>query len=261
MMHSLILLQHVSVTIGNKKLLDNIACAVYPGELVGVIGMNGAGKTTLLKAAAGLLPMMNGEVQWMGRRETHGPRAKDVAYLPQGAECQWAMKVRDVVALGRLPHLATFQRMGAKDWALVEQAMAETDCLHLQGRDATTLSFGERSRVMLARALAGQPKLLLADEPNAGLDPAHQLHLMEMLREKTSQGLAVMASLHDLTLAARFCDRILLLANGKLVAAGVPGEVLTNEYLMQTLAIQTLFGEYNGQNFLVPWDRIMSATS
>ncbi|HXG28067.1 MAG TPA: ABC transporter ATP-binding protein, partial [Nevskiales bacterium] len=156
----------------------------------------------------------------------------------QGGQCHWPMPVAQVVALGRLPHRAPWARVPPADAAAVQRALQAADVAHLADRPVTQLSGGERARVLLARALAVEARVLLADEPTAGLDPAHQLGVMEVLRRRAQSGAGVVVVLHDLTLAARFCDRLLLLGEGRVVADGAAEQVLTEQNLAQVYGIE-----------------------
>ena len=181
--------------------------------------------------------------------------AAKVAYLAQGGAVHWPLTVERIVALGRLPRLSAFERISEVDREATEAAMARTDVSHLRDRSVTTLSGGERARVMIARALAGEPQVLLADEPVAALDPYHQLQVMEFLAEFAEDGAAVLVVLHDLTLAARFCDRLVLIDAGRPVAEGPPEEVLSAENLRETYHVEAELGRRQGEPFVVPWSR------
>ncbi|MGB1580497.1 MAG: ABC transporter ATP-binding protein [Nevskiales bacterium] len=247
--------RQVSLNLGERQVLHAVDLLAQPGEILGLLGPNGAGKTTLIRLLAGLLAPQQGSVdlagqplQALGDRE----RAKRIAYLPQGHECHWPLKVREVVALGRLPHRAPWQGLPQADAAIIDTALEETDTLHLAERAINSLSGGERSRVLLARALATQASSLLADEPVAGLDPAHQLQVMSLLQGKARAGVTVVVVLHDLGLAARYCDRLCLLAEGRVIAQGMPGEVLSPEPLQQAYGIRAWYGEVEGERLVVP---------
>lgn len=247
----------VGFCIGGKTILDGVDLHIGEGELIGLIGPNGSGKTTLLRIMAGLLPPAGGTVSCDGRPLGQWDiveLARTIAYLSQEATVHWSLSVEQLVALGRLPH----RRSSAgreRDEIAVNQAMAATGIADLRHRTADTLSGGERMRVMLARALAVEAPMLLVDEPVAALDPFHQLQAMEVLKATAKTGAAVAVVLHDLSLASRFCDRLLLLHRGKTAATGLPEEVLTEANLSRAYNISTLRGRHRDQNFVLPWDR------
>jgi iron complex transport system ATP-binding protein len=245
----------LSVSLGGRPVLDGIDCAFAPGRLVGLIGPNGAGKSTLARALLGLVPAASGcaridgaAVQALGPRET----ARRVAYLPQGQDIHWPVSVERLVGLGRLPHLAPFSRPGAADRAAVAAALEETGTAHLRDRIAMELSGGERARVMLARALATGAPALIADEPLASLDPGHQIAVMELLAARARAGATMVVVLHDLSVAARFCDRLVLLDRGRLVADGAPDAVLTDATLARVYGVRAWRAEADGAPLLVP---------
>lgn len=233
--------QAVSVELGGRRVLDGIDFNLKAGELVGLLGPNGAGKTTLLRALAGLQAVQQGRVQLLDQPIQDydaRDRARRMAYLPQAGQCHWPMPVEQVVALGRLPHRAPWAKVPAADSEAVHRAMDAADVAYLADRPASELSGGERTRVLLARALAVESQLLLVDEPTAGLDPAHQLTVMDVLRARAQAGIGVVVVLHDLTLAARFCHRLVLLDQGRVVADDAPAEVLTSANLRRVYAIE-----------------------
>jgi iron complex transport system ATP-binding protein len=237
--------QDVSVRLGRTRVIEHASFDLRPGELVALVGPNGAGKTTLLRALAGLLPA-EGEIELAGRplracsaRE----RARAVAYLPQGHTFHWPMDVADVVALGRHAHADPFSPPSGADRAAVRRALAATDIEAFAARAVTTLSEGERARVALARALASEAPLLLTDEPTAALDPRHQLLVMRLLRHTADAGGAVLAVIHDLTLAARHVDRVLVMQRGRLVADATPAEALTPQRLAETFGVEAVMVE------------------
>lgn len=246
-------LDRVSITLGGRRVVEAVS-ADLGGGVIGLIGPNGAGKSTLVRAVAGLIPA-EGAILIDGASIASMPlrdRARRIAYLPQGQSVHWPLTVARLVALGRLPHLAPFARPGAADAQAIESALERTELLSLRDRPVDELSGGERARVLLARALAVEAPLLLADEPLAALDPAHQIDVMALLRAEAARGATVIAVLHDLTLAARWCDRLLLIDQGRLVADGKPAEVLTAERIGEIYGVSAFIGEAEGQPLIVP---------
>jgi ABC-type cobalamin/Fe3+-siderophores transport system ATPase subunit len=256
---SLLSADGIAVSIDERPLLAGIGLRLERGELVGLIGPNGAGKTTLLRVLANLQAPDTGAVRLDDTplaRISPQQLARRVAYLAQGAPAHWPLRVDKVVALGRLPHLAWWQQPAAADRAIVERAMAQAEVTHLRERSITTLSGGERMRVLLARIFAAEPELILADEPVAALDPYHQLHVMELLRERARGGGSVVAVLHDLNLAARFCDRLVLLDGGRLVCAGSAADVLSEENLRTVYGVAARVFEHEEGATAIPWRRL-----
>jgi iron complex transport system ATP-binding protein len=230
----------LSVQLGRHMAVRAVSLSLEPGALVGVIGPNGAGKSSLIRALLGLVRPAHGRVLIDGQDAATLDRrsiARAVAYLPQGQTLHWPLSVERLVALGRLPHLGPLSRLTPVDEAAVEGAMARADVLHLKGRIATELSGGERARVLLARALAVEARALIADEPLAALDPGHQIDVMDLLRAQALGGALVVTVLHDLRMAARWCDRLLLMDGGALVADGAPTDVLTADMLARVYGI------------------------
>ncbi|MEM1134165.1 MAG: ABC transporter ATP-binding protein [Pseudomonadota bacterium] len=233
--------ENVSVRLNRRLVVHEVSATLQSASLIGILGPNGAGKSTFVRALLGLVSS-DGNVQIDDRPVERMKReeiARKIAYLPQGQSLHWPLSVERLVALGRLPHLAPYSRLTASDQAAIQQAMEMAEITAFAGRVATELSGGERSRVLLARALAVDAPVLVADEPLANLDPAHQLHGMEILKNLADQGRMVIAVMHDLELAARFCDRLLVLDKGRLVADGSPDPVLTSDLLAQVYKIVT----------------------
>ena len=251
-----IVAEGLRVRLGGALILDNVGFSVAPGQYGGLIGPNGAGKSTLLRVLAGLLAPEAGTVRYDGRplREIgRGALARQVAFLAQGGEVNWPMQAREIVALGRLPHRGLAAGDAGADAAAVDRALAAAGIAHLADRTASTLSGGERMRVLLARALAVEAAILLADEPTAALDPLHQLRVMQLLRDAARGGTGVVVVLHDLALAARFCDRLVLMRDGRIVEDGVPSDVLTDAHIRTAYGVTVLRGEHEGVPYLLPW--------
>ncbi len=208
---------------GGRRVLDGVSLAVTAGTLVALAGPNGAGKTTLLSALAGLLRPDGGTVTLRGmplESLSRTERARQLAWLEQGARAAWGLTVREVATLGRLPH-------GDAGEAEIAAALSACGLADLAGRRVDTLSGGEARRAMLARVLATRAEVIQLDEPAAQHDPAQGFSLMRLLRAEAARGRAVLAVLHDLSLATRFADRIVLLAEGRVAADGPPAEVMT----------------------------------
>jgi iron complex transport system ATP-binding protein len=240
--------------------------SLEPGELVALVGPNGAGKTTLLRALAGLVAH-DGTVTWSGNalaRLDGRARARAIAYLPQNPPVHWPLAARELVALGRLPHRPYASHETAADVSAVTIAMRQTDTLQFASRSVSRLSAGERARVLLARALAVDAPVLLADEPIAMLDPYHQLDVMTTLRSYAAGGGAVgerlvVVVLHDLGLAARFCDRVLLMDGGVVVADGPPDATLAPAAIRAHYRVEPFLARHDGEPVVVPWRSLRDA--
>lgn len=224
-------LETIAVSLNKRRILDDISLTADMGEFIGLIGPNGAGKSTLLKAAAGLLPLDAGTRTLDGAPlESLEPkaRARALSYLPQARPLYWALTARDVAALGRFAFGNPLTE-DARDREATDKALMLCGAAHLADRPASELSGGELSRVHLARALAGETPLLLADEPAAALDPAHQFAVMTLLRAMAEKGKTVIAALHDLPLAARYCTRLVVMNEGRIrfngAASTAPSEI------------------------------------
>ena len=230
----------LSVRLGSRDVLDAVSFELNAGEFVGLIGPNGVGKSTLLKAILGFVArdgMITREGQPLDELSPNG-RARTFSYLPQDREVSWPLTVQSLVALGRAPYRRSFAPLDETDWRSINCAIQTMDLEELRERSAMELSGGERARTLIARALAQETPLLLADEPAAGLDPAHQISLMATFSQLAQDGRTVFASLHELTLAGQWCDRLILLSDGRIVADGPPGDVLTAENLATVYGVR-----------------------
>jgi iron complex transport system ATP-binding protein len=249
--------ESLTLHLGGRKVLDSVSLSLGGGELVGLVGPNGAGKTSLLRALALLVEPTSGQVTYDGAAAESVPgqeRACEIAYLAQNAPVHWPLTVERIVELGRLPHRGRFD--AARDAEAVNAALRAAGAEDLRHRTADTLSGGERTRVLLARALAVEAPILLADEPGQALDPYHQLGMMELLQTQARNGTGVLVVLHDLALACRYCDRLVLLAEGRKIGDGNPREVLNDRDLERAYRIKALRGSHEGRFFVLPWSKI-----
>ena len=233
-------INQLSVQLGNKTILDNISCSFPAGKVTGLIGPNGAGKSTLLKSFFKLVPA-KGAFTYAGKDISSlsaAERSTYLSYLPQERELAWAMSVENVIRLG-------FSHAGANTRSSVTQSEDERlksildklDLLEFRNRSASSLSGGELARVLIARALAQDTPVLLADEPLAGLDPYHQIKIMMHLKAHSKGGKTVVTSIHDLSMAAQWCDHLILLDQGRIVSWGKPANVLTANSLKEIYKI------------------------
>jgi len=224
-----------TVALGDRPVLEGVNLTIESGELVGLIGPNGAGKTTLMRAALGLIPA-SGHCSLAGLDDRN--RARTVAWMPQDRSVAWPISVEALVMLGRMPHRMPGQRPSAQDHEQVAAAIRQVGLEGFEQRAVTRLSAGERTRALIARALAQQTPMIMADEPIAGLDPAHQITTMQTFAGIADSGRSVLVSLHDLGLAARHCTRLILIGERRVVADGAPVEVLTADNLARIFHIE-----------------------
>ncbi|MGE0286068.1 MAG: ABC transporter ATP-binding protein [Bradyrhizobium sp.] len=246
----------LGVALAGRTVLTDVSLSLSAGHLVALVGPNGAGKTTLLRAIAGLVPS-TGAVHILGdalAALSLRERAKRFAYLPQGHVVHWPLPARDIVALGRFPHGVTDPaRMTGRDIEAVSRAMQAADVAEFAERRVTELSGGERSRVALARVLAVEAPVILADEPVASLDPRHQIDVMQTLRSAADGGTLVIVVTHDLGLAARFADQVLVLSAGRLIAQGAPADSLSDQVMREVFRVNAYRAEYQDEAVIVPW--------
>jgi cobalamin transport system ATP-binding protein len=230
-----------------QRVIKDVSLSFGKGEFIGLIGPNGAGKSTLLKLLMGIIDPVEGEVKLAGN-PLSGYRRRDIAQrislVPQDVSINYAFSVREIVAMGRNPHLGSFQPESKRDHELIDLAMEKTDLLSMAERSVDQLSGGERQRVFIARALAQEAPILLMDEPTASLDLCHQLEVLTLVKGLAEEGHLAIAAIHDLGLASRFCHRLILLAQGGVVADGTPAEVLTQDNLYRHFSIEAQVEPY-----------------
>lgn len=236
----------ISAGYGSANVLHSVSVGVQTGEFVGLLGPNGCGKSTLLRVLSGVLRPRSGAVSLEGRdllEWTAMERARRIAFVPQSETAAFDFSVRDIVLMGRYPHRQKFRSETAQDYEIVAQALTDADISPLADRLVTELSGGEHRRVLLARALAQQTPLLLLDEPTAHLDITHQAELLLLTRRlMRERGIGVMAALHDLNQAAEYCDRLILMRGGEIVAEGPPEITLTADNLRQVYGAEAQIG-------------------
>ncbi|MHA6802212.1 ABC transporter ATP-binding protein [Salinifilum ghardaiensis] len=229
------------VDLGGRSVVSDVDLDVAAGEVLGLVGPNGSGKTSLLRTLYRAVEPAAGVVEVAGRDVTAVPRrehARTLAATTQEPQDRAAFSVREVVAQGRVAHLGLLERMGGGDRGVVEQALRTTELDEQADRDVRTLSGGERQRVAIARALAQRPRVLVLDEPTNHLDLRHQYAVLELLRRLAAEGMAVLLTLHDLRQAVEFCDRLVVLSEGRVAATGQPGEVLGETLLAEVFGVR-----------------------
>jgi iron complex transport system ATP-binding protein len=252
---SVLAAEQIGLTLNGNRVLDQVSFTFLPGRVTALLGANGAGKSTLLACLVALRQPDTG-VATLDGIDVHAierkTRARAIGLLPQAADVHWDVDVATLVQLGRFPHHGRWGATDA-DRAAVERALAATDMTTLAGRGVERLSGGERSRALLARVLAGEPDWLLADEPLASLDPAHQLDVLARLRGVATEGRGVILVLHDLHLAGRIADDAVLLRGGRVVAAGQVQDVLTAPLIAEAYGVEVEIGTTPaGQRFILP---------
>jgi iron complex transport system ATP-binding protein len=251
----------LSFSYGDREILTDIAFSLGEGEVLGVVGPNGCGKTTLIKCLDRILNS-GGTIEIRGRNiaDYHGDElARTVAYVPQALSIGMAMTVLEVVLMGRKPHVRW--SVSDADLSLVTGILSQLGIGHLAFRKLTQVSGGERQKVMIARALVQDPSLLLLDEPTSALDVRHQLEVMGLIRSVVDERrIGALAAIHDLNLAARFCDSIVVLHKGKVRAAGNPGSLLTPELIREVYGVKAVVGREEGLPYILPVEPVRSET-
>lgn len=232
----------LSLSFGDTLVLDSLSLAVPDGELMALVGPNGAGKTTLLRAVNGILTPETGSIHINGhaiQSMSAAAVSRLVATVPQNTSVAFDFSVREVVAMGRTPYRSRFSQQTDANRRAIKHALERTETAQFADRLISELSGGQRQRVLIARALAQETPVLVLDEPTANLDINHQLSALSLARELVSEGKTIVAAIHDLDLAARFCDTVTLLADGNIIASGPPSDVFDAEYLEPAFNIRT----------------------
>ena len=254
----LIKIESIHLSFKEQNILKNISIDIVSGELVGVLGPNGSGKTSFLKILGNLLKPIKGKV-FIDEVPINTFSIKDlsklISYLPQEIEVVWPLSVEQVISLGLIPYSFSQEFSQLLKIKKIKEIMYELNLEKFSKSNFNNLSTGEKARIMFARALVGEPKILLADEPVASLDPYYQLVILDLLKAKAKQGMSVIVALHDLTHAGQYCDKLMLLSNGNLLAYGEPEKVLTKKNISETYKINAEVG--SGENFFVMPTKIL----
>lgn len=233
----LLQLDNVCAAYDAFEVLHGIDLPVPEGQMLGILGPNGSGKSTLLRVIAGLLPPSAGHIYLQGKdlsQYSARQRARFMAFVPQSVSLAFAFTVFDVVAMGRHPYVGLLGSLSKEDYEIIHQALEQTHCTDLQERAVTELSGGELQRVIIARALAQEPRILLLDEPTAHLDVHHQLDIAHLLqRLNREQNITILWVSHDINLAAEFCERLVILHEGRIFIEGKPDDVIKPAYMEQ----------------------------
>jgi iron complex transport system ATP-binding protein len=239
---SVLALERASVERDGRTLVSELSLALRPQSLTVLVGPNGAGKSTMLRLLAGLwqpsagrVTLDNQDIHLTERRKL----AQRISFVPQDTHLSFAFTVREIVRMGRHPHLGRFEREKERDQRAIKDALERADVAHLSERLVTELSGGERQRVVIARSLATEAEIILLDEPTANLDVAHTLDVLNLCRELAGEGKTIVLALHDLNTAARYATQIALLSKGRIVAYGEPAHVLTDELIAAVFNVQT----------------------
>ncbi|MDR1957096.1 MAG: ABC transporter ATP-binding protein [Treponema sp.] len=247
--------QNLSFAYREERVLDGLSLSLYPGEFLGFLGPNGSGKSTFLKNLLGFLAPSGGRILFSGSLPSPLERARRLALVPQGSALRSALSVQEVLLMGRLPHLRDrWAGYGKADRDQVDEALQVLGITHLAGRNVLSLSGGELQKVIIGRCLVQEGDILLLDEATSGLDLNHTIEIMELMQKKArEEGKTIVAVLHDLNLASQYCDRIVLLKDGRLCYQGIPGEILTEEVIADIYGIRALVqADGHGRPIILP---------
>lgn len=239
-------LENVSFSYKNKNILNNISFNVKEGEFIGLIGPNGTGKSTLLRTITDTISINSGKILINGKdNKSINPkeRAKLIAVVPQRFDIEFDFSVRDIIAMGRNPYLNFNDKESKKDNMLIDKAMELTNTSIFKNRIFNTLSGGEQQMVLIARAIAQDTEIILLDEPTSALDLYHQLEVMNIITELNKKGKTIIAVLHDLNLASRFCNRLILLNHGEIFADSTSANVLTVENIREVYKVNVIINK------------------
>jgi iron complex transport system ATP-binding protein len=240
-MSALLEARNISIARGGREILRDVSLALHPGKLVAIAGPNGSGKSTLLRALAGIWPVANGDLLLEGKPMARIPRreiARIVSYVPQETQINFGFTVREIVAMGRHPHIGRFAAESTTDRRAIDEALALCDIGHLRHRAVNTLSGGERQRALVARCLAAQPQCILLDEPTASLDLEHALDIFALARRLAAANCAVALSTHDLNNGLRFSTTAVILNHGSIAHNGPGGDTLDDSILESVFRVR-----------------------
>lgn len=233
----------LNLSIRQKTILQDIHFQVFEGDFIGLIGPNGSGKSSLLKSIASIQKSTNGTIDILGKeikRYKQKQLARQLCYVPQDTKIDFDFKAKEIVLMGRHVHKTRFQADTHEDLLKVQTSMEQTNTWHLAGQSILSLSGGQRQLVLIAKALVQEAPILLLDEPISALDIYYQLHILSKLRQLSQEGKTVIVVLHDLNLASRFCNKLLLLEKGRIKTYGTASQVLTEENLRQTYNVKSV---------------------
>ncbi len=247
----------LSFRYNSKTILNNINFGLDRDQIVGILGPNGAGKSTIIKILGGILEyegsikVVDRELRSFKRKEL----AKIIAVVPQNFEPGFDFKVRDLVMMGRTPYLKMFESMSSEDFNIVEDTMKLTDIVHIKDKSIREISGGERQRVIIAMAIAQDPKILLLDEPNANLDLKYQISIFELLKHLVkTKHISIIVAMHDVNLAVKYCNKIMLLNKGEIVQFDIPEKVITEDNIKKVYEIDSsIIKDGNGTlTYIIP---------